>query len=237
MNQKTQELFKGHVLVIDDDPIFCRMMSLYLTEEGYHVSTARDVTQGLRLLALKQPDVVLLDLLMPRVNGAEACRRIKAVSDVPVIVVSVRADPLTRIRLLELGADDVVSKSADLEELALRIALQCRRRQPSDVEEGYQDPYLKIDLSRQQVEVKGQLVELTPREWTILACLVRHMNQVVRKEVLVREVWDEGPSLKAFDRLRAHIAALRHKLEREPARPEYLHTSHGVGYVFRPRYW
>ena len=222
------------ILVIDDEPQIRRALRVGLERAGYTVLLAATGEEGLDVAAERQPDLVILDLAMPDLEGTEVCRQLRAWTQVPIIVLSVRDKDRDKVEALDLGADDYVTKPFSMEELTARIRVALRRltreEQPevSAVEAGD----LHMDFSRRIVTVAGKEVHLTPTEYELLRYLALNPNRVLTHRQLLTRVW--GPEYaEDIATLRVHLANLRNKIEPNPARPRYVHTEPRVGYRFR----
>jgi two-component system KDP operon response regulator KdpE len=220
------------VLVVDDEPQIRRALRTNLTVRGYRVFEAGDGQAALTAVADHRPDVVLLDLGLPGLDGIEVLHGLRGWTDVPVIVLTVRDREADKVEALDAGADDYVTKPFGMNELLARLRAQLRRASV-----GHDDPapivrtdHFAIDLARGQViACDGETIHLTPKEWGIVACLAQHPDQLVVQRDLLREVWgpqygDEGNYLRVF------IAQIRKKLEPTPERPRYFITEPGIGY-------
>ncbi|RME46759.1 MAG: DNA-binding response regulator [Chloroflexi bacterium] len=223
------------ILVIDDDTHLLKIVEVFLKEEGYQVFTAKEASHGLRQAFNKQPDLVLLDVMMPEVDGWETLTRLRAISDMPIIMLTAKDKETDVVKGLDLGADDYVTKPFDPDELKARIAATLRRaRMPATPQQtaAYADDHLHIDFVRRRVEVKGESINLTPTEFRLLTCLVRHAGHVVPHRVLLSEVW--GPEyVDETQYLKLYVRYLRQKIEKDPGNPEYILTEWGEGYYFR----
>jgi two-component system KDP operon response regulator KdpE len=219
------------VLVVDDDPQILRALRINLTAHGYHVTVAADGAAALRAAADRHPDVVVLDLGLPDLDGAEVIEGIRGWSPVPIIVLSARTDSADKVRALDAGADDYVTKPFGMAELLARLRAAVRRAgtEPGPGEAVVEIGSVQVDLSAKRVRRAGAEVHLTPTEWGILELLVRHRGKLVGQRDLLRNVW--GP--KYDDRtnyLRVYLAQLRRKLEDDPTHPKHLITEPGMGY-------
>jgi two-component system KDP operon response regulator KdpE len=219
------------VLVVDDDPQILRALRINLTAHGYHVTVAADGAAALRAAADRHPDVVVLDLGLPDLDGAEVIEGIRGWSPVPIIVLSARTDSADKVRALDAGADDYVTKPFGMAELLARLRAAVRRAgtEPGPGEAVVEIGSVQVDLSAKRVRRDGAEVHLTPTEWGILELLVRHRGKLVGQRDLLRNVW--GP--KYDDRtnyLRVYLAQLRRKLEDDPTHPKHLITEPGMGY-------
>ncbi|MFN8126190.1 MAG: response regulator transcription factor [Candidatus Nanopelagicales bacterium] len=223
------------VLVIEDDPTLARALLINLRARGFDPHTARTGTEGIAVLERLGPDVVILDLGLPDMDGAEVIEALRRWSTVPVIVLSARAEGSEKVRLLGLGADDYVTKPFQVEELIARIRAAVRRgslaRSPVEAAV-FSTPHFTIDLARATVTKAGELIRLTPTEWRVLEVLARHPESLVSRPQLLETVWGEGYE-RENHYLRLYMSQLRHKLEPDPAHPRYLITEPGRGYRLR----
>lgn len=221
------------VLLVEDDAPLRRALSVTLRARGIDVIGAADGKSALELFKAQQFDLVLLDLGLPDMDGLHVVRKVRTASDIPVIVVSARRDQSEKVRALDAGADDYVTKPFGVEELAARIRAALRRSQTGDPSERIvETPDFSIDLSRKQVLGKdGASIHLTPTEWGMLEVLVRGRGAMVSAHDILRDVW--GPAaVEDTQYLRVYMAQLRRKLEPEPGTPRYLLTVPGMGYIF-----
>ncbi len=226
---------KEKILVIDDETTLAEMLTLKLEPKGFEVLSARHGSEGLKIAYESHPDLVILDIMMPEMDGWETCRRLRELSDVPVIMLTAKVNEDDVVRGFRLGADDYVKKPFSLQELEERIRAVLKRSSGNDKEANtiYDDGNLKIDLERQQVFKNGQLTHLTSTEYRLLSCLFRHKGVTVPHEELLTEVW--GPAyLDATACLSLYIRYLREKLEDNPSEPQYIRTKWGSGYWFAP---
>lgn len=225
----------ARVLVVDDEPALARALAINLRAAGWEVATAADGASALEAAATFHPEVVLLDLGLPDMDGTEVLAGLRGWSDVPVVVLSARQHGEDKIEALDLGADDYVTKPFAMDELMARLRAAVRRAASGagGGEAVVVAGGLEIDLARKQVRREGVEVRLTPTEWGFLELLARHLGKVVGREQLLREVW--GPSYTSETHyLRVYAAQLRRKLEADPAHPRHLRTSPGLGYVLEP---
>lgn len=221
-----------NVVVIEDEPQIRRFLRATLAGQGYRLFEATNGADGLVEVASRQPDVVILDLGLPDVDGLEVIRRVREWSSVPIIVLSAREQERDKVMALDAGADDYVSKPFGAGELLARIRVALRHlagaaREGDDT--AFKVADLQVNLLARQVVVGGREVHLTPIEFRLLAVLVRHAGKVVTHQQLLREVWGPGHGDQAHY-VRVYMGHLRHKLEAEPARPRYLLSEPGVGY-------
>jgi len=223
----------GHLLVVDDDPQIRRVLRTTLVAQGYEVSDARSGEEGLEKLRQKKCDLVLLDVNLPGMGGLEACRLMRAGSDVAILMLTVRNTEKDKVEALDAGADDYVTKPFSAPELLARIRAALRRQAPS--EGGPQLIALddvEINLATRRVKVMGKEVRLTPKEFDLLHYLVAHPNVPIPHAKLLQAVW--GPDYgDEVEYLRVFINQLRKKIEKNPSQPKYLLTEPWVGYRFQ----
>jgi two-component system, OmpR family, KDP operon response regulator KdpE len=220
------------IVLIEDEPQIRRFLRTTLTSQGYRLFEATTGADGLVEVASRQPDVAIVDLGLPDIDGLEVIRRLRGWTTVPIIVLSARGQERDKVVALDAGADDYVSKPFGADELLARIRVALRHTAGASHEEddaAFAVGELRVDLLRRQVSVAGAPVHLTPIEYKLLTTLVRHAGKVVTTPQLLREVW--GPThAEQGHYVRVYMAHLRHKLETEPANPRYLLTEPGVGY-------
>jgi DNA-binding response OmpR family regulator len=227
------------VLAIEDDPAILRGLSDNLRFEGYDVITATDGETGYRMQQERQPDLILLDLMLPRMSGLEFCRKLRGEGiQTPVLMLTARSEEADRVLGLDLGADDYVAKPFSVRELMARVRALLRRSQPrADGAEALPDELrfdaTEIDFRSYEARRDGTPVEMTRKEFAILRYLASRSGEVVTRDDLLDEVWgyDQYPSSRTVDN---HVAGLRAKLERDASQPEHIKTVHGVGYKFIP---
>jgi two-component system KDP operon response regulator KdpE len=220
------------VLVVDDDTQLLRALRIHLSARGYEVHTAVTGNAGLRAAEEHEIDVVVLDLGLPDLDGTEVITALRTFTTVPVIVLSARADSGDKVRALDRGADDYVTKPFGVDELMARLRAAVRRAATVPENGPIDAGDLTIDLAAKIVRRSGEQVHLTPTEWSVLDLLVRNRGRLVGRKQLLREIW--GPvERKETSYLRVYMAQLRRKLERDPAHPEHLITEAGMGYRFR----
>ena len=219
-------------LVVEDEPALRRALQINLRSRGFDVATAATGAEALRLAADFRPDVVLLDLGLPDLDGMEVLAGIRGWSPVPVVVLSARGTSQEKVAALDAGADDYVTKPFSMDELLARLRVAQRRAMPAaDAVPLVSTPDFDIDLAAKKVTRGGGDVRLTPTEWAILETLVRNGGQLVSQTQLLTEVW--GPSYqKETNYLRVYLAHLRRRLEPDPAHPRYFVTQPGMGYRF-----
>jgi DNA-binding response OmpR family regulator len=220
------------ILVIDDDVIMLQLFQLALENEGYQVLTASSGQEGLDLAWRETPDLVLLDLLMPVMDGFETCRRLREMGVQSILVTSHRHDERSVVRALEMGADDYLRQPVEMVVLLAKIRTLLRRNPRANVTQIYNDGELLIDLEQRRVQLRGQLVPLTPTEFRLLTILLRRPGRVVPHEDLIREVWGTDKEI-SLGSLKLYIHYLRQKIEDNPRKPHYLLAEWGIGYRFR----
>ncbi|MFC9898248.1 response regulator [Nocardia sp. NPDC127579] len=222
------------VLVVDDEPQIVRALRINLSVRGYEVLTAGTGAAALRIAADKHPDVVVLDLGLPDMDGIEVLAGLRGWTSTPVIVLSARTDSADKVQALDEGADDYVTKPFGMDELLARLRAAVRR---GAAEPGVHEPVVhtesfSVDLALKKVTKNGAAVHLTPTEWGMLEMLVRNKGKLVGRKELLREVW--GPAYATETHyLRVYLAQLRRKLEDDPSRPKHLLTEAGMGYRFQ----
>jgi two-component system KDP operon response regulator KdpE len=220
------------VLVVDDEAPIRKFLRAGLEGQGYALVEAATGQEGLSQAAMRVPDLLLLDLGLPDIDGFEVVRRIREWSALPIIVLSARGQESDKIRALDVGADDYVTKPFSMGELLarMRVALRHRDRAGAAGDEGAVEiGDLHLDFARRRATVRGAEIRLTPIEYRLLVTLARHPGRVLTHEHLLREVWGPGHATQ-HHYLRVYMAQLRHKIERDPARPQLLITEPGVGY-------
>jgi two-component system KDP operon response regulator KdpE len=223
----------SRVLVVDDDPQLSRALRITLRAAGYEVVLAADGRTALREAAAEHPDLVVLDLGLPDLDGTEVLRGLRPWFTGPVLVLSARADSHDKVGALDAGADDYVSKPFDMAELLARLRALLRRGIAEAEGPVVRTNHFTVDLAAHQVTVGGAAVRLTPTEWELLSALVRAPGRLVGQRQLLQAVW--GPAYeKETHYLRVYMGQLRRKLEPDPAHPRYLHTEPGMGYRFTP---
>ncbi|WP_425296279.1 response regulator [Nocardia asiatica] len=231
---KTPEAAATKVLVIDDEPQIVRALRINLSVRGYEVITAATGGAALRAAADRHPDVVILDLGLPDMDGIEVLAGLRGWTSAPVIVLSARTDSTDKVEALDAGADDYVTKPFGMDELLARLRAAVRR---GTTDSDASAPVVTtdsftVDLAAKKVTKRGEAVHLTPTEWGMLEMLVRNRGKLVGRRELLREVW--GPSYATETHyLRVYLAQLRRKLEDDPSRPKHLLTEAGMGYRFQ----
>jgi two-component system, OmpR family, KDP operon response regulator KdpE len=219
------------VLVVDDEGSILRALRINLTARKYDVITAADGASGLAAMARARPDVLILDLGLPDMDGADVIKGIRGQTSTPIIVLSAADQESTKVAALDAGADDYVTKPFGMDELLARLRAAVRRASPAPDEPVVATEDFTVDLAAKRVTRDGRDVRLTPTEWGLLEVLVRNRGQLVTQRQLLQGVWGEEYQTEG-NYLRAYVARLRRKLEPDPSRPRYLLTEPGTGYRF-----
>jgi two-component system, OmpR family, KDP operon response regulator KdpE len=226
------------VLVIDDEPSILRALRINLTARDYEVTTATDGSSGLAAVSRERPDVLILDLGLPDMDGTDVIHGVRGWTSTPIIVLSVWGQEQMKVAALDAGADDYVTKPFGMDELLARLRAAVRRTAPGPDEPVVTTPDFTVDLAAKRVtrcangDARSADVRLTPTEWQLLEILVRNRGRLVSQRQLLQEVW--GPAYESESNyLRVYMAQLRRKLEPEPSRPRYLLTEPGMGYRFQ----
>ncbi len=223
------------VLVVDDEASIVNIISYNLKKEGYEVITAEDGENGLELALSESPDLILLDIMMPKMDGYEVCRKVREKSNVPIIMLTARADEVDKVIGLEMGADDYVTKPFGNRELIARVKAHLRRSAAKDMPEtnGNVQTFgdLTIDFDRYEVTKRGDVINLTLREFELLTFLATQKTQIFNRETLLEKVWgyEYFGDVRAVD---VTIRRLREKIEDDPGKPRYIITKRGIGYYF-----
>ena len=217
------------VLVVDDDAKTVELVKLYLNRDGYHVLTAFDGVEALRLARESHPDLIVLDLMLPGLNGLKVCHTLREESDVPIIMLTAKTTDQDKLEGLDLGADDYVTKPFSPRELAARVRAVLRRlpgkRGPEEIKYGE----LTMNFLKQEVSFAGKPINLTPVEFKLLAVLIKEPGRVFSRAQLIEKAF--GFDFEGFDRtIDVHILNLRRKLEPDPSHPKYIKTVYGAGY-------
>jgi two-component system KDP operon response regulator KdpE len=221
---------KAAILVIEDEAHIRSFLRISLEAHGYSVLEARTGEDGLSLAGQNQPQLVIVDLGLPDMDGQEVIERLREWSEIPILVLSVRGDEKEKVRALDSGANDYVTKPAAISELMARVRVLLRKREPDEAESAiYERNGLRIDLSRREVHKDGVAVHVTRKEYQILRLLVRSAGRVLTHQYLLREVWGPGFTSETHY-LRVLVSGLRQKLGDDPADPHYIVTEQGVGY-------
>ena len=222
------------ILVVDDNSDVLAVLKAMLTAEGFDVVMARDALSGLRAAYQDHPDAILLDVMMPDMNGFEACRRLREMTEVPIIFVTAKGSIEDIVQGLSLGADDYVVKPFERSELVSRLAA-CLRRAGERTDEGgdylFPADAVVLDCDRHELVIGNRTVYLTPKEFEVLRLLIRHVGKVLSTDAILTRVW--GPDwIGEPDLVKQYVYRLRQKIELDPASPRYLHTVRGGGYYF-----
>ncbi|MCA1981726.1 response regulator [Nocardioides nematodiphilus] len=222
------------ILVVDDEPQIVRALAINLRARGYAVSTAGDGAEALTVAAAASPDVVILDLGLPDMDGVAVIAALRHSSAVPILVLSGRADSVDKVDALDAGADDYVTKPFGMDELLARLRVMVRRSTPEAADEPrVAFGAVVLDLAAKRATVAGADVRLTPTEWHLLETFVRNPGVLLSQQHLLTEVWGPGYET-AQGNLRLYVAQLRRKLEADPARPRHFRNEPGMGYRFEP---
>ncbi len=223
---------KKSILIVDDDPAILRLLSMNLKARGYEIFTATNGEESLEAVQKDFIDLIILDLMMPKLDGVEVCRRIREWSDIPIIILSARGDENDKVKCLELGADDYLTKPFGIAELMARIKTAFRHRGDPSVtpaQSTFSYEGLEINFAKRKVTVNGRDITLTPTEFALLQHLAVNSDKVLTHNMLLQSVWgNEYSSEKEY--LRVFVGRLRRKLEPDPKNPKYIQTIPGVGY-------
>ena len=223
------------ILLVDDEDAVQKLLAYPLERDGFRVIQARDGEEALERFERERIDLVVLDLMLPKLDGLEVCKRLRAGSAVPIIMLTARDDELDKVLGLELGADDYITKPFSIREFRSRVRALLRRAataRPDDLEEQIEANGLRIDLARREVFVHDRPVQLTYVEFELLRTLASHSGRVYTREQLLQALWG-GSEYREPRTIDVHIRHLREKLERDPHEPEFILTVRGVGYRFR----
>jgi len=222
------------ILVVDDEPMVREVLVTYLEREGYAVDQATDGKAALELAVSAKPDLIVLDVMLPEVDGFAVLTRLRQTSSVPVILVTARTAEPDRIVGLELGADDYVVKPFSPREVVARVRSVLRRAHTPIVSDRLEFDGLVVDGSSREVRLDGDPVELTPKEFDLLAYLAASPRIAMSRSTLLENVWDSSPYYRDPSTVTVHVARLRQKIERDPNQPRWITTVRGVGYRFEP---
>ena len=222
------------ILIVEDDKYIIHFLSISLMEENYGLWVAKTVKEAVSLFYANRPDLVILDLGLPDGDGMEVIESIREAADTPVIVVSARQDEDEKIRALDAGADDYVTKPFDMGELQARIRAALRKREnyAQDKPTCFEQGDLSVDFEKRQVKVGGEEIHLTPIEYRILTLLIANRGKVLTHNYILKEIWGYAEGVEAGT-LRVFMATLRRKIEKNPSQPQHIVTEVGVGYRFR----
>jgi two-component system, OmpR family, KDP operon response regulator KdpE len=228
---------KPRILVVDDEPQLTRVLRTGLSSRGYDVRAAADGLAGLELFVDWHPDLVITDLAMPNMEGLELCRRLRAVSQVPIIILSAKSEERTKVEALDLGADDFVTKPFGIDELLARIRASLRRANAVPASDAtptvLKSGDFHVDLESRAVTVRGSEVHLTPKEFDMLTYFLKHPGKVLTHRTLLAALWG-GNYVEQNEYLRVFVGNLRKKIEKDPASPQYVVTEPWIGYRFDP---
>jgi DNA-binding response OmpR family regulator len=224
------------ILLVDDEQPVQKLLTYPLEKEGYEVVPARDGQEALANFEQGQFDLVVLDIMLPKLDGLEVCRRLRAQSSVPIIMLTAKAEEIDKVLGLELGADDYITKPFSMREFRSRVRAALRRAEMAPDDEPGAEPLvrgeLRIDFEKRTTELADQPIDLTYVEFEILSVLARHPGRVYTRDMLLDRIWGDS-AFRDQRTIDVHIRHLREKLELDPKNPEYLLTVRGVGYHFR----
>ena len=222
------------ILIVDDEKNIVDIIAFNLKKEGYTVITAADGEEGVQKAMEENPDLILLDIMMPKMDGYEVCKKIREKKNTPIIMLTARAEELDKVLGLEIGADDYITKPFGTSELLARVRTALRHSQNrADINASggvFRAGKMRIDYDKRRVTVDGADVHLTQTEYNIVALLSRHAGRVLTYDFVMRETWGPGVTGGSNQILRVNMANIRRKLEKNPAEPEYIFTETGVGY-------
>jgi two-component system KDP operon response regulator KdpE len=221
------------ILVVDDEREIVRALQRTLNAHGYTVLTASTGEEAIEMVTQHRPDLLLLDLLLPGMSGLEVCRRVRAMSNVPIIVLSVKNTERDKVEALDLGADDYIAKPFGMKEVLARVRVVLRRviQPPSGAEPRFEAGSLAVDFAMRSVHVEGQEVALTPTEYDLLKVFITHRGKILTRQMLLNEVWGTKAHARTHS-LHVYVAQLRQKIEPVLERPRFILTVPGVGYRF-----
>jgi len=226
---------RPRIVVVDDEPQITRVLRTSLSAQGYDIRVANDGETALEIMKDFTPDLVITDLVMPNMNGIELCRRLREISQVPILVLSVRGEERSKIEALDSGADDYITKPFSTGELLARVRAALRRAPQGETEARtrIEDGDFHIDLDAHSVAVSGREVRLTPKEFDVLLYMAQHPRKVLTHRTILNAVWG-GASVEQNEYLRVFVGQLRKKLEVDASAPKYILTEPWVGYRFEP---
>jgi len=228
---------QARILVVDDEPQLTRVLRTGLRSRGYDVRAAADGLAGFEAFNDWHPDLVITDLAMPNVDGLELCRRLRAISQVPIIVLSAKGEEKTKVEALDLGADDYVTKPFGIDELLARVKASLRRAKAPATTETTQTTLdsgdFHVDLETREITVRGKSIHLTPKEFDLLVYFIKHSGKVLTHRTLLAAVWG-GNYVEQNEYLRVFVGNLRKKIELDAASPRYILTEPWIGYRFDP---
>ena len=226
---------RGRILVVDDEPQLIRVLRTGLTSRGYEIRAASDGRAGFEIFTDWHPDLVITDLAMPNVDGLELCRRVRAISQVPIIVLSAKGEEKTKVEALDIGADDFVTKPFGIDELLARVRASLRRATAPSINEAAQSVLesgdFHVDLEAREVNVHGKQIHLTPKEFDLLIYFMKHSGKVLTHRTLLSAIWG-GNYVEQNEYLRVFVGNLRKKIEPDAAAPRYIVTEPWIGYRF-----
>ncbi len=224
---------KAKLLIVDDDVKLVKALELYLSKAGYEVISALDGMEGLKRFHQHKPDLLILDIMMPKLDGWEVCRRIRDISDVPIIMLTAKGQEADKVKGLRMGADDYVAKPFSMKELGARVEAVLRRARLPPPKEGiiYADERLVIDSEKRLVTVDGKRVDLTATEQRLLFYLARNAGRTLTTEQILERVWG-AEYVGDVDYVKLYVWRLRQKIEPDPRNPKYIITERGIGYRF-----
>jgi two-component system KDP operon response regulator KdpE len=223
----------SHILVVDDEPQITRVLRTTLAARGYEIRVANDGEMALEIMKDWSPNVIITDLMMPNLDGVQLTKRVRTMSEVPIIVLSVRGQERSKIEALDAGADDYITKPFSTGELQARVRAALRRSPQPRTRDSIAIGDFFIDIAGRQVKVRDTEVKLTPKEFDLLTYLAAHPHRVINHRTLLGAVWGEL-STEQPEYLRVFVGQLRKKIEKNPAEPRYLLTDRWVGYRFEP---
>ncbi len=228
---------RARILVVDDEPQLTRVLRTGLTSRGYEVRAAADGLAGFEAFNDWHPDLVITDLAMPNVDGLELCRRLRAVSAVPIIVLSAKGEEKTKVAALDLGADDFVTKPFGIDELLARVRASLRRASTPATNEATQTTLdsgdFHVDLETREITVRGKSIHLTPKEFDLLVYFIKHSGKVLTHRTVLAALWG-GNYVEQNEYLRVFVGNLRKKIEPDATSPRYVLTEPWIGYRFDP---
>lgn len=221
----------ARVLIIDDEPGQLQLMKMFLSQQGYDIYTSPDGQEGTNLAARIHPDIVLMDVCLPGMDGYAACQKLRETSNTPVILFSAKSSEADIVEGFMSGADDYIAKPVHLRELVWRMETRLRTAAQTPQIKLYQDKALTVDLQHRKVIRNGATIHLTPLEYKLLVCLVKHAGEVVSHKVILKEVWGHC-YMDGITNLSLYVHYLREKLEEDPENPVYIRSEWGSGYWF-----
>lgn len=227
---------KDTILITDDDPSLLTVLTVLLQEEGFDVIQATRGSECLRKAFEAHPDLVLLDIGLPDRSGTSVCHQLREICSIPIIMLTANSAEKQKVDSLNDGADDYVTKPFNNDELVARIRANLRRGRSGTTTTlpPYDDGFLRVDFEGRQIRLGGDTVDLSPKEWRLLECLMKQPGRVVSHEVLLRYVWGENYQSEV-NYLKVYVSHVRHKLDEPPANPRYIHTEREMGYRFEKR--